>query len=179
MIKEITVSPKPQNKKARMLFFILMAVFLLLIVTYLLVDKYKGVIGLVAIGFLTIGLLIYTKYIAPKFYYDITFDCDNTPIFVVRRIVGKRQETLARLDLADIVKVERETRDERKKHKTPAGVLKYNYCPTLDPDSSARLTVRSRYERAEINIEVSNEFLAYLFECTNEARTMRAAEDGY
>ncbi len=177
MINEISVKPKPQNNNAKIAFLLSMLVFLVTVVSYFMMDKYRGIVGLAAISFLTVGILIYTKYISPIFYYDITFDVENTPIFVVRRIVGKRQETLARLDLADIVSAEIESADERKKHKTEAGVLKYNYCPTMIPPTSCRLFIKNRHESAEVLIEVSEEFANTLFSFAAEARSLRSLDE--
>ena len=177
MIKEISVRPKPQNKNAKIVFLATMFVFLALLATYIAVDKYKGIIGIVAIGFLSVSILVYTKYISPVFYYDITEDSEGTPVFVVRQIIGKRQQTLCRVDLADIKSAEIENREERKKHKTPGGVLKYNYGPTLNPDTVCRLSLANRYEKSEIIIEVSEEYLKTLLAYAEEARARRAELD--
>ncbi len=177
MIKEFSVRPKPKNNNAKIAFLLSMLAFLLSLATYFIIDKYRGVVGLIAIGFLTAALLVYTKYISPIFYYDITFDTENTPIFVVRRIIGKRQETLARVDIANIKSAEIESAAERKKHKTPTGVLKYNYCPTMCPGEVCRIVLNGRYEKAEILVELSREFADNLLLYAEEARSLSAAEE--
>ncbi len=180
MIKEISVKPKPQNKNSKIAFLVFLLIALLAIVTYFVAPKYKGLIGLVAIGFLTAAILVYTKYIAPVFAYDITYDTEGTEIFVVRRTVGKRQETLARVDLADIYDARIETRAERKKYKTPVGVMKYNYCPTMNPETSCRIFLKNRYESSEIRVEVSAEFAELLLSYAAEAKAQRLIdEDDY
>ena len=78
----------------------------------------------------------------------------------MRQIVGEKQSTLCRIDIADIVKVENETPGERRKHKTTIGYNKYSYLPTLFPKKTSRLTVEGKYEKSEILIE--NEHYAEL-----------------
>ena len=67
--------------------------------------------------------------------------------------MGKRESTLCRIDVADIVSVTHETAAERRSHKTSAGYLKYVYTPTLMPKATSRLIVEGQYEKAEIVIE--------------------------
>ena len=110
-----------------------------------------------------------SKYLASVYYYDITKDVNGTPIFVVRQVMGKRESTLCRIDIADIVSVAHETADERRGHKTPAGYLKYVYTPTLAPKETSRLTVVGRYESAEIVIE-SRLYAEHLMELSRKIR---------
>ena len=177
MINESTVRPKPQNNNAKIAFLVTMLLFLLSTVGYILADKYKGIIGLVAICFLTTSILFYTKYIAPVFSYDIMLDSEGIPLFVVRQVVGKRQATLARIEIADIRDARIETREERKNHKTPGGVLKYNYGPTLNPPMACRIFLKSRYENAEIIIEASEEYKDMLLSYAKIAREMRTEDE--
>lgn len=177
MINESTVRPKAQNNNAKIAFLVSMLLFLIGVASYMIVDKYKGIIGLVAICFLTSAILFYTKYIAPVFFYDIIHDSEGMPLFVVRQRIGKREQTLCRVDIADIKNVKIETREERKKHKTAGGVLKYNYGPTLNPATVCRLTLKSRYESSEVIIEVSKDYAELLLSYAREAAEMRALED--
>ncbi|MBQ7333489.1 MAG: hypothetical protein IJW38_03985 [Clostridia bacterium] len=176
MINESTVRPKPQNNNAKIAFLITMLLFLVGLVSYMLADKYRGVIALIAICFLTSAILFYTKYIAPVFFYDILIDSEGVPLFVVRQQTGKREVTLARIELADIQDVKMESREERKKHKTDRGVLKYNYGPTLNPAASCRIFYKSRYESSEILIEVSEEYREMLLSYSKIARELRTDE---
>ena len=78
------------------------------------------------------------------------------------------------------MKVEREERKVRHSHKTPKTHMKYVYTPTLDPDVSYRITTASRYERAEIVIEASDEFASMLRAYSLEAKEMaHIAEEDY
>jgi hypothetical protein len=154
-----------------------MLAFALCTVGYFLAEKYRGVIGLVAVCFLTSGILFYTKYIAPVFYYDVLIDNAGTPLFIVRQSTGKREVTLARFEIADIKDVKFESREERKKHKTAGGVLKYNYGPTMNPPISCRIFYKTRYENAEISVEVSEEYSEMLRSYAKIAREMHIEED--
>ena len=152
-------------------FFVIAAVSVLISA---LIEKYRGLVGLVAILALTTAILVYTKYVSVKFVYDVLSDGYEEPLFAVRQIIGKREVTLCRIALADIVKIERESREERKNHKREAGTALYVYSPTISPDSSYRLTAAMPGERSEIILEGSDEFFGKLLEMVNEARSMRA-----
>ena len=177
MINESTVRPKPQNNNAKIAFLITMLFFLLGVATYIVIDRYKGVVGLVAICFLTSAILFYTKYIAPVFFYDIIISADGAVLFVVRQRTGKREVTLGRIDVKDIVDAKIEGREERRKHKTEGGVLKYNYGPTLNPESVCRITHKSPYEKSEILIEVSYEYAEMLVYYSKIAREMSSLSE--
>ena len=73
--------------------------------------------------------------------------------------------------------VKKESRAERRAHKCEQGFLQYVYAPTLSPQFSYRLTVRSRYEKAEIIIEISDDFAEYLKSIINEAKEQRSLEE--
>lgn len=174
MIKEFSVHPKPRNNKAKIAFLIAILVSAAGFVTYFLMDRYKGLIGVFALMCLTTAILFYTKFISPEFYYDITFDSSDNPLFVVRQLVGKRQTTLCRIDLADIVSVKHETAKERKAHSTPLGTRKYVYAPTMLPSDIYRITVKGRYENSEIIIEATEEFAELLISYALKARELNS-----
>ena len=169
MIKELTVSPKPQNKNAKIAFSVAMAISFVAFVIYFLMERFRGIVGMFALLTLVTAILFYTKYIAPVFFYDITFDSEGTPIFVVRQVTGKRQTTLSRIDLENIKKIEKQDKKEQSAHKTPADFRKYVYAPTLFPETVYRITVIGRYEKAEIIVECSDEYADYLRGAAAEA----------
>ena len=177
MINESTVRPKPQNNNAKIAFLLTMLAFLLSVAAYMFMEKYKGVVGLVAMCFLTTSILFYTKYIAPVFMYEILIADDGTPLFIVRQQTGKRIATLARFDIGDIRDAKIESRQERKNHKIPGGVLKYNYGPTLNPPKACRIFLKSRYETAEILVEVSEEYKDMLLSYAKIAKEMRLDDE--
>ena len=177
MLNEIYVHAKPTNQNAKRLFFILLALAAATTPIYLIINVYKGIVGLAVVALITAAVLIHTKYIAPEYYYDITSDHEGTPVFVVRQVVGKRQTTLCRLDLFSIIKVERFDKKAASEHKTPKGYRKYSYLPTLNPDSRLCLTAISNTERAEIAIEASEEFSEMLIRLSREARAEFYDED--
>ena len=168
-IKDLTVHPKPQNNNAKAAFLITLLISAIGFAASFMMESYRGVVGMFALLTLVTAILFYTKYISPKFYYDITADSDGIPIFVVRQIIGKRQSTLCRIDLANIKALVGEGKSERRMHKTPSGYKKYVYAPTLFPPRIYRITVVGRYEKAEILIECSDEFAEYLKTAVSEA----------
>jgi hypothetical protein len=138
----------------------------------MIIQVYRGIVCLIGMVFLITAITLYTKYLSVEYYYDITFDSEGTPLFVVRQLIGKRQTTLCRIGLAEIVRIEREGVKERREHKTPAGFVKYSYLPTLMPEAAYRVITTSRYEKAEILIEISEEFASLLRAYSLEAREM-------
>ena len=178
MINEFSSRVRSSNINARVAFFALLATAIATFAVYFLIPQGKGIVGVVGIAFITAAVLIYTKYVACEYYYDVTFDSDGTPVFVVRQITGKRQTTLCRISIADIVSATVESATERRAHKTPAGYRKYVYTPTLAPAATCRLAVSSRYEKAEIVIECGEELAGLLLTYALEARErMRLDEE--
>ncbi len=177
MISELSVTPRASNNRARHLFFISLLLALAVTVVYVSVEKYKGLIGLVIVGLLAAAVYIFNRYMACVLHYDIMIDSDGVPLFIVRKTVGKRHSTLCRVELYTIISVNAESARERREHKTEKGVLKYNYTPSIDPAHTYLITTRSRYERAEIRIEASEEFAALLTAYAREAREMHADDE--
>ena len=140
------------------------------------IPLYRGLVSMAGVLLLTLALAFYTKYILPIYFYDIFIDSDGTPLFVVRQQTGKRQSTLCRIPLNEILRVEKQSRQQRREHKTPYEVKKYAYLPTLDPDEIYRIATSGRYERAEILIECSEGFAQLLSAYSVEAREQRSDE---
>ena len=170
MINDISVKSKNTNNKAKVAFYVTFVLSVIIFAVSFFINRFSGVVGNVGLILIAVSILIYTKYVAPVYYYDIMRDSSGAAVFVVRAVTGKRQSTFCRIGLAEIVKIEREDRAARRAHKTPAGVRKYSYVPTLSPDVTHRIYTRSRYERAEIIIEASDEFAALLSEYSIAAR---------
>lgn len=185
-MRELSINAKPTNNKAKTVFFILLILSAFDVGAYMLLRRFEvpksGLVGFLAIGLITGAVLIYTKYVSPKYYYDITEDSCGTPVFVVRQVIGKRHSTICRIGLAEIQRIDRETREQRRAHKTPFSYRKYVYLPTMSPSITYRLTTVSRYEKAEILIEITDEAASYLSEFVREAKekeAIREAEDEY
>lgn len=169
MIREFSAKAKPTNKKAHMYFAGLTSAAFALVLASMLIENYKGIISLVGMAFFACAITIYSRYVSPIYYYDITHDSEGTALFVVRQVIGKRETTLCRIALYEIVKIEEDAK-ARGEHKTPYGFRKYSYLPTIDPQKSYRITSMSRYEKAEILIEASGEFINLLRAYSAEAR---------
>ena len=74
--------------------------------------------------------------------------------------------------LTEIRRIDKEDRKQRREHKTPNGMKKYSYMPTLDPFNSYRITISNRYEDAEILIEISDEMADLLNSYVLEAKSL-------
>lgn len=177
MISELSVSPRPANKSANITFGALLFCAAITTVLYLTAERFRGVIGLLTVAFITAAVLVYTRYIAVKYYYDVTFDTSSQAVFTVRQLIGRRISTLCCIRLSSITKLEYEKREERRAHKIPLGTKKYNYTPTLIPEDTIRIYSKTRTETAEIVIEGTRELLLRLDTFASEAREIAALND--
>lgn len=177
MITELHLRVKPQNNKAKGLFFIFFALTCLLFSLSYAFSAYRWISQLIAVLCLVTAILLYTKYISAIYYYEILLDRDDVPMLVVRQQMGRRSTTLCRVDLADITAIERKTREEYRAHKTDAHKARYVYTPTLFPDTVYLVTVISRHETAEIVLEGSEEFIEHLRSCATLAREQYPCDD--
>lgn len=174
MITEISARAKAKNNNAKILFFVFLILSAAATVLYLTVEIKRSLVGLVALIFITAAVFVYTKYVSSEYFYDVTFDYNRNPVFVVRQRTGKKDTTLCRMDLYAITAVQKQDKKQRSEHKTKYGYLKYNYTPTISPDETYLITVVSRYEKAEIRIEATEEFANLLLSYAAEARELRA-----
>ena len=99
MIREFSIKAKSANGKARTAFIVCMLFAFGLVMVSAIIDRYKGLVSMAAVGFLSLAIVIYTKYLASTYFYDITIDSSGIPLFVVRQQTGKRHSTLCRIAL--------------------------------------------------------------------------------
>ena len=177
MIKDFSVHPKPQNNNSKKVMWVFYALGAVAAVLSVMLESYRGVVGLAALALISSGILMFTKYVSVAFYYDIVAEGVDTPMFIVRQRIGKRDVTLCRLDLADIVSVKRETAAERKAHVREQGTAYYVYAPTLNPPVSYRMLVTGARERAELVLEGTDEFFKMITDLAAEARTLRQDDE--
>ncbi|MBO5945993.1 MAG: hypothetical protein J6Q69_05240 [Clostridia bacterium] len=174
MIKEFSAQPKAQNNKAKIVMAVSFLVAAVAFVTMVMATKYRGVIGLVSVGAIITGILMYTKYISVKFFYDVLVEGYDEPMLVVRQLVGKRNVTLARIYLADVCDIKHESAAERRAHKRDRRVRLYVFGPTLSPSESYRVYTKSHLETSELVLEGSSEFFEMLRGYVAEAKELRA-----
>ena len=142
------------------------------IVISLALESYKGIVSFAGMLFLVSGILVYIKYVAVRFYYDVMITSDGEPLFVVRQLSGRREVTLCRVPLAEITSLKKESAEERKAHVRAAGVSLFVYFPTLAPKVSYRISVGRGSEASEVLIECSDEFAALISDYVSEAREL-------
>ena len=177
MISEFTLKPVAQNKKSVYMFIAFLLGAVASVIVYMTLEKYRGMVGLIAMMFIIAAIFMYTRYMAAQYFYDVTI-LNDTPLFIVRHKLGKRETTMCRVAIEDIVSVERQTKDDRRSHKTPVEYKRYFYSPTLDPEITYLIVVRSRYEKAEIVVEANDEFAETLRRYAEIARTEYSRESG-
>ena len=179
MIREFAVRPMPKNKNARTLFFVLLAAAAATVIASYFLTHYKGVVQLGSLILLVAAVLIYTRYLGSVYSYEVTFDSDETPIFVVCQLSGKRRTSLCRVDLADITEIEALEAAAYRAYKTEQGTKRYNYTPTLFPDEVYLMKVRSRTERADVFLELSAECRDTLLSYAADAKATRFADEDF
>ncbi len=178
-MSDFSAQPKAQNKTAKTIMWVFFGVALVSAVVSTFLEHYRGVVGMVTLGALTTAILMYTKFVSVKFYYDIMVTGLEEPLLVVRQAVGKRNVTLARVALADIISITRESREQRRAYKKEKGIALYNYGPTMNPPVTYRVQVRNYAERADIVLEGSDEFFEKIREYASVARAARAEGEEY
>lgn len=176
-MSDFSAQPKAQNKNSKIIMWVFFGIALLTAIASTFMPMYRGVVGMVTLGALTTAILMYTKYVSVKFYYDVMVTGLDEPLLVVRQAVGKRNVTLARVALADILSITRESREERRAHKREKGIALYNYGPTLSPSVTYRVQVRNYIERADIVLEGTDEFFEKIKEYASLARAARENDE--
>lgn len=170
MISPISIKPEPQNNKAKHTFFACLGSAILSIALYTMLPSYKGIVGIVALGFITAAIYLYNRYVCAAYYYDVTMDSNGSPVFVISQSVGKRQTTLCRVDLSSITLVKKLSAEEKRAYKPAKDIARYFYSPTLSPEFVYLLEVRSPYEKADVFVELNDEQAATISAYAKEAR---------
>lgn len=177
MISELSVRPKAQNKTASRVFYSLLLVGVAFLVVSYTVERYRGLISLGTLISVVAALFIYNRYMSGEYSYEVMFNSSDVPLFVIRKTVGSRTSTLCNLELAAVIAVDVV---ERGAQVAPPALTaeemkaakKYNFCPTLAAPRYGRITVNSRYEKAIVLIEGSDEFFDTLRAYAEEARAL-------
>lgn len=177
MIQEFAVRPVPKNQNARMLFFAFLGGAAATIAVSYFISAYKGIVQLASLILLVAAVTVYTRYLSAVYSYEVTYDSDRTPIFVVCRFSGKRRTSLCRVDIADIAEIETLSAEQYRAYKTEQGIKRYNYTPTLFPPEVNLMRVRGRYEKADVLLEITAECRDVLLSYVAEARATRLADD--
>ena len=177
MISEVSLRPVPKNKNARHLFFALLGLAAASVVGSYFSPHYKGVIQLGSLLLLVAAVLIYTRYVGSTYSYEVGFDTEQTPIFVVTQLSGTRRSALCRVDLADIASLEKLSYEQYRAYKCEVGTKRYNYTPTLMPPEVYLMRVRARTERADVFLEISDALCQTLLSYASEAKAMRIEND--
>ena len=159
MRNEYSYSPKPQNKKANVIFYITFVAAIVVYFVSIFIERYKGVVATLAVALMATAILFYTKFISAALFYDLVVDSAGESLFVVRQQTGTRQTTLCRVDLENVVSVKPLSAAELRAIKPQKNVKRYSYKPTLMPKSVCLINVESRYETAEIIVEGDIEFI--------------------
>ena len=174
MIAPITITPKPENSKAKMLVAALGALGGLIFLFGMWAERYSGVISLVGMLLIVAAITISVRYIMSRFVYEIT-ELEGEWLFVVAQYSGKRYTTLCRIGLHSVVSIEKVSAKDKKKDDRE--YTRYAYIPTVMPDSYYVMTVVSRYEKAKISLQLTDGMAEQLRLYAKEARELCIEEE--
>jgi len=153
---EYSVQVKPQNRNA---VYLCLGVTVLAAVAFYIstrLEVYRGIFQFLALLLLTTTVLIYTQYVTAVYLFDVFETDDGTPLFTVRRLIGKRTTTLARFSLYEIFNVQKTQPKDRMKNKREKGRFKYVYAASLFADALYRIQIDGT-EKADVYIELNEE----------------------
>ena len=122
------------KRRAFPLFFVLIGISAILVVTSKVSPKYPGIISLASICVMTAAVLVYVRYIVSDYTYSVREGENDRPFLIFTKIVGKRQSMMACVPLYAVKSIEKFTKNELKRKKVAKGIHKYNFSPTFAPD---------------------------------------------
>ena len=168
MIREFSIVPRAENNRARLLVTVLGIVGAITFGVSSFIESYRGIVSLVAMALIVAALTVAVKYILSEYTYSV-FDADGEWLFVVSQRSGKRFTTLCRVSLASVVSIERVAPKDIDKG---GDFARYSYIPTVSPETVCEMTVVSRYERAKISLQLTEEMRELLVSYAEEARRL-------
>lgn len=174
MISEMTITPKAENNKARIFTAVLGTLGAFIFGISMFVELYSGLIALAAMLMIVAALTIAVKYLLSEFKYEI-LNADGEWLFVVGQRSGKRYTTLCRVSLASVRSIEKVS--AKADGKRDLEYARYKYLPTFMPESYFVMTVSSRYERAKISLQLTDEMAELLRSYAEEARLLFPDDD--
>ena len=127
-----------------------------------------GIVWMVAFIFIVASLYVYNRYVGAEFCYSI--ENVGVPSLIVTQRVGKTIKTMARLDVDSLAELRLLSGEEYRKYKCQKGVVKYSYFPTMRPSEVYLVSMRSRYEDADVFIEIDERFASILRQLMAEKR---------
>ena len=191
MISEMTITPKAENNKAKTFVAVLGTLGAFVFGISMFVELYSGLIALAAMLMIVAALTIAVKYLLSEFKYEI-LNADGEWLFVVGQRSGKRYTTLCRVSLASVVSIKKKVIGKKEKldaydrlqrlngfryFKSYQNYQRYTYIPTLMPESYYVMTVASRYEKAKISLQLTDEMAELLRSYAEEARLLSPDDD--
>ncbi len=177
MMQDVHIRVKAQNSYARVAFYTFLVLTFAVFAASYAMGRFRGVMQLGAFFCAVTAVLLYTKFMAPMFAYDLMTDNDGVPVFVVTQTIGRRMTTLCRIELADVVSVRLCLMKEAKAQKIEGSVHRYVYMPTLLAQTVCVVRTSGRYERAELFLEGGDGFVSMLNEYVAHAKQMAAPEE--
>ena len=169
MISPFFINPKPENNKAKAFVGTLGSLGGAIFIVSMYIERYRGVVALVAMMLIVAALTISVKYILSEFTYEIT-NADGDWLFIVGQRSGKRCTTLCRVGLAFVTSIEKKKRGEDKEK--GADYQRFSFIPTLMPESYYVMTVEHRGDKSKIALQLTDPMADLLRTYVAEARLL-------
>ena len=170
MIIPFSLNPEAKNKKARFVFTACLGSAVIAIILSGFMDKYRGIVGLFILAFFTAAIFVYNKYMASVYTYEVTMADNGEALFVIGQRQGRRYTTLCRVGLASVISVDTLNKDQLKAYKADRTIARYSYHPTMSPDELCLIKVRSSYEKADVFVELPEEYAKRIMDYSAIAR---------
>lgn len=169
MYNEISCVARAKNNVAKSVLIGLVGSSLIFVAAAYMTPVLSGIVWMVAFIFIVASLYVYNRYVGAEFCYSI--ENVGVPSLIVTQRVGKTVKTMARLDVDSLTELRLLSGEEYRKHKCAKGVMRYSYFPTMRPSEVYLVSMRSRYEDADVFIEIDDRFASALRQLMEQTRS--------
>ena len=165
------------KKRAFPLFFTLVFISALLVLVSMSIEKYAGVVSLLAVASLTATCMVYLRYIVSDYMYSVSEGSDENAFLIFSKVVGKKQSVMGNIPLYSILSIQKFTKEALKDYKTDKKYKRYNFAPSLYPEVIYIIKANNGGQYFEILIEGSDDFSSRLTEYANIAKLNRNLDE--
>ena len=176
-ITEFTYRPISDKRRALPLFFSLLLASAILVAVSTFLPKYKGVVSLGAMLLLCATVLVFTRYYIAEFIYSVVLSNEGDALFVVTRVMGKRESAMCTLPVYSIFNVEFKSGDAAKSYKPDPVSKKYNFVPDFKPEAYFVIFAKDKGILSEIMIYGTPELAGRLKEYSLIERERKLRDD--
>ncbi len=175
-IVDFTYRPITEKKRAFPCLFALLAIAAALVILSAILLRYRGIVSLFAVIFLTAALYVFTRYILAEYTYSVVTDSEGISYFAVTRITGKRVSTLCSFRMSEITSIDK-IEEGKTRHAPASKAQKYNFIPDFSIKEYYLIKTSSGTLNMEISIKGTDELAARLLEYAKIAKELAADDE--